>query len=241
MFALKLSLAIGLAAAVFATSPQGRAAFLARRDGTDTAAHARMAGNIQGRVIVTEAAAPAGRPAVAELGDHHRRDAVDRRRAVVYLDSAIRHAFDDLPAGVARMDQRGEQFVPRVLAITVGTFVQFPNSDTTFHNVFSLSRIRTFDLGRYPPRRTGSVKFDRAGIVPVFCDIHSHMSAYILVFSHPFFAVTETDGRYAIANVPAGSHTLRVWSELGQAEPRRIAVGERETVEADFHVGRGGA
>jgi plastocyanin len=241
MFALRLGVAIGLAAAAVAATPQGRPALTLSRDGVAAAVRGAMAGTIQGRVTVVETTAPPGRPAVAELGDHHRRDAVDRRRAVVYLDGAIRRAFEDLPAGQARMDQRGEQFVPRVLAITVGTTVQFPNSDTTFHNVFSLSRVRTFDLGRYPPRRTGSVKFDRTGIVPVFCDIHSHMSAYILVFSHPFFAVTETDGHYAIANVPAGGYTLRVWSELGQAEPRRVVVGERETVEADFHVGRGGA
>ena len=137
------------------------------------------------------------------------------------------------------MDQRGEQFVPRVLAVTVGTTVDFPNTDTIFHNVFSLARIKTFDLGRYPPRRTGSVTFDRQGIVPVFCDIHSNMSAYILVFNHPFFALTEPDGRYSILGVPPGAYTLRVWSELGTVEPRRVVVGDGEVVEMNLQVGRG--
>ena len=129
---------------------------------------------------------------------------------------APRQAFDALPVSRARMDQRGEQFVPRVLAITVGSTVDFPNSDVTFHNVFSLSAARTFDLGRYRPGRTGRSGSITPGIVSVFCDIHAHMSAFILVFNHPFFAVTDAEGRYAIADVPPGTHTLVVWSEVGQ-------------------------
>ena len=121
---------------------------------------------------------------------------MNRRRVVVYLEAAPRQAFGELPPGRARMDQRAEQFSPRVLAVTAGTTVDFPNNDRTFHNVFSLSRVRSFDLGRFAPGRTGSVRFDRPGIVPVFCDIHSHMSAFILVFSHPFFAVSDDDGQY---------------------------------------------
>ena len=84
------------------------------------------------------------------------------------------------------MDQRNETFVPHVLAITTGTTVDFPNSDRIYHNVFSLSKTAPFDLGRYAVGRSKSVRFDRPGIVRVFCDIHSHMSAFILVFSHPF-------------------------------------------------------
>ena len=181
---------------------------------------------------------PVSRPTPSDLtGSSH--PVVDRRRVVVYLESAPRRAFDDMRPGQARMDQRDEQFVPHVLAITVGTSVLFPNNDKTFHNVFSLSRARSFDLGRYRPGRTGRpIRFDRPGIVPVFCDIHTHMSAYILVFSHPFFAVSDTDGRYQIDNVPAGSYSLRVWSELGSVGPRPIVVGETGVVEANFQVTR---
>ena len=193
-------------------------------------------GIIRGLVSVA-ASAPLDRPAVSALTGHGHEPS-DRQRAVVYLKAAPREAFDDLRPGRVRMDQRGEQFTPRVLAITAGTTVEFPNSDTTFHNVFSLSRARTFDLGRYRPGRTGRVTFDRPGIVPVFCDIHSHMSAYILVFTHPFFAVTEADGRYAIPNVPPGTYTVMVWSELGQAAPRRISVADAGATEVDFQVGR---
>jgi plastocyanin len=191
---------------------------------------------LTGRVIAPPHAPAAGRPAVTALAQP-RHDPVDRSRAVVYLDSAPRRAFDELRPGRARLDQRGEQFVPRVLAITVGTVVDFPNNDVTFHNVFSLSRVRSFDLGRYPPGRTGSVRFDRPGIVPVFCDIHSHMSAYIFVFSHPFFAITDGAGRYRIDGIPPGSYTVRVWSELGDVSPRRVTLAGSGSTELNVQVG----
>ena len=100
------------------------------------------------------------------------------------------------------MDQRNETFVPHVLAIVAGTTVDFPNSDQTYHNVFSLSKTRSFDLGRYAVGRSKSVRFDRPGIVRVFCDIHSHMSAFILVFSHRYLSVVDDEGR-------TGSRTCR--------------------------------
>ena len=201
---------------------------------------AQRTGTIRGHVAVPEPAPAPARPTVSRLGASAR-PATDRRHAVVYLESAPRAAFGELPAGRARLDQRGERFIPHVLAVTVGTVVDFPNNDTTYHNVFSLSQPRTFDLGRYAPGRTGSVRFDRPGIVPVFCDIHSPMRAYILVFSHPFFDVTDDDGGYEITGVPPGDYTLRVWSELGEAPPRLVTVAAGRAAVADFAVGRNGS
>ena len=194
-------------------------------------------GTIRGRVQITSIPRAGGRPAIADLAAPVN-DPIDRRHCVVYLESAPRQAFGQLRAGHVRMDQRNETFVPHLLAVTVGTIVDFPNSDTTFHNVFSLAHGNAFDLGRYPPGHTGGRRFDVPGIVPVSCDIHSHMSAYILVFSHPFFAVTDDEGRYTIPAVPAGAYTVVVWSELGHDEPKRVAIGENETVESDFHITR---
>lgn len=195
------------------------------------------AGAIRGRVIVPDVATSPGRPLVADLGGGSH-PPIDRRRVVVYLESAPRQAFTDIRPGRARMDQRGQTFVPHVLAVTAGTVVDFPNNDKTFHNVFSLSRVRSFDLGRFAPGRTGSVRFDRPGIVPIFCDIHSHMSAYVLVFGHSYFAVSDENGRYSIENVPAGDYSLAVWSELGAAPTRRVTVATGGVVEVDFRVSR---
>lgn len=167
------------------------------------------------------------------------RDAAERRRSVVYLEEGPRGAFDELPGGRARIDQIHEQFVPRLLAVTTGTTVDFPNNDRTYHNVFSLSKPRTFDLGRYAAGRSRSVRFDRPGIVRVFCDIHSHMSAWVLVFNHPFFAVTDDDGRYVIPNVPPGTYSMAVWHETLPLARKSIDVpASGGAIEIDFTMGR---
>ena len=145
-------------------------------------------------------------------------------------------AFEPADPGHAVMDQRNETFVPHVLAITTGTTVDFPNSDRIYHNVFSLSKTRTFDLGRYAVGRSQSIRFDRPGIVRVFCDIHSHMNAFILVFNHRFFAVTDADGRYQIDNVPPGTYNVVAWNEGLASEPRAAAVPDGGSTELDFQL-----
>lgn len=197
------------------------------------------AGAIHGRVELAQP--PAGaepRPDVAALGMHTGHVPADRRRAVVYLDPAPRAAFDAREEPRARMDQRDERFVPHVLAIVAGTTVEFPNSDRTYHNVFSLSKPRAFDLGRYAAGRSKSVRFDTPGIVRVFCDIHSHMSAYILVFAHRYFAVTDADGRYRIDDVPPGTYTVVAWHEASRSGSRRVTVIDGADADADFLLQR---
>ena len=195
------------------------------------------AGTIRGRVALPAASVTTPRPMVGSL-EATPHDMPDRRRAVVYIDPAPQPALEELPAGRARMDQRNEEFIPHVLAITVGTVVDFPNDDTKFHNVFSLSRVKQFDLGRYPIGHSKPVTFDKPGIVPISCDIHTHMSAYVLVFNHPYFAVADEDGRYTISGVPTGSYTLKVWSESGQADAKTIVVAAGQTVDCDFRLDR---
>jgi plastocyanin len=194
-------------------------------------------GTIRGRVDVRrEPGVADARPAVADLGHHAPRDAPDRRRSVVYLETAPQAAFEAPRPGRATLDQNNESFVPYVLAVTVGSTVDFPNSDRVYHNVFSLSKPRRFDLGRYPRGQSRSVLFDRPGVVRVFCEIHSHMSAYILVFAHRFFAATDADGRYAIGGIPAGSYTVSVWTDGKVRESRQVSIPAGGTAEADFEV-----
>jgi plastocyanin len=200
-------------------------------------AQAAPSGSIRGRLDIRRLAVlPRPRPGVADLGGRTPPGVPDVRRGLVYLDSAPRSAFDDREPGRAVMDQRNETFVPRLLAVTTGTAVDFPNSDLTYHNVFSLSRARRFDLGRYAAGKSKSVRFDRPGIVRVFCDIHSHMSAFVVVFNHPYFRVTDVDGRYRIDNVPAGTYTIVGWYEGEARVQRSITVAPGATAELDLVV-----
>ena len=197
-------------------------------------------GTIRGRVDVRIVpAVPDRRPDVASLGMSATRSPIDRRRSVVYLETAPRPAFDTNEERHARMDQRNEQFVPHVLAIVAGTWVDFPNDDTTYHNVFSLSKAKEFNLGRYATGQSKSVRFEQPGIVRVFCEIHSHMNAFILVFAHRYFSVTDDEGRYRLENVPPGTYTVEVWNEMLRGDPPRktVTIGDAGgDVDADFAI-----
>jgi plastocyanin len=193
---------------------------------------------IRGRVELRQGSGGAtARVSVADLGMSAAHVAVDRR-SVVYLDPAPRAAFDTREEPRPRLDQRNETFVPHVLPIVAGTTVDFPNSDHTYHNVFSLSKTKTFDLGRYAVGRSKSVRFDRPGIVRVFCEIHSHMSAFILVFAHRYFALAEPDGSYRLDNVPPGTYNVMAWHETASIESRKVVVPEAGgEVEVNFSLG----
>jgi plastocyanin len=218
--------ALALVASVLAAWHQAASSVAAARPGA-----------IRGRVELRRPPTPSDRrPTVTELGTPAGRDVPDLLRSIVYLESAPRGAFETSDGGHAVMDQRNESFVPHVLAITTGTTVDFPNSDRFYHNVFSLSKPKTFDLGRYAAGHSKSIRFDRAGIVRVFCDIHSHMNAYILVFSHPFFAMTEGDGRYRIDNVPPGTYGIVAWNEGTRSDPQSVTVPDGGTAEIDFTI-----
>src|SRR5688500_1379402 len=126
----------------------------------------------------------------------------ERRHVVVYLRDARPQAVKPMRVAVRQVN---ESFTPRVVAVTIGSEVEFPNDDPIYHNVFSLSRAKNFNLGRYPKGDSRRVRFDRPGVVKVFCEIHSHMSATVMVFDHPWFAVPGEDGRCQLPAVPAGA------------------------------------
>jgi plastocyanin len=157
------------------------------------------------------------------------------RQAVVYFESPperLEHPSD----ARARMDQRNERFIPHLLAITTGTVVDFPNDDNIYHNVFSLSKTKRFDLGRYAAGHSKAVRFDQPGIVRVFCEIHSHMNAFILVFDHRFFALTDEEGRFRIDRVPPGSYKVTAWYEGVSQHSQTVTVPATGSVEANFEL-----
>jgi plastocyanin len=151
---------------------------------------------------------------------------------VVFLKDAPRHA--DLPVVRVTIAQKDESFVPRVVAITRGSWVDFPNEDPFFHNVFSLSRGANFDLGRYPRGETKSKRFTAAGLIKVYCHIHSHMTASIMVFDHPFFRVPSAEGTFTMDDVPAGTYQISAWHERIGENTSTIRVEAGRTTRVDF-------
>ena len=130
--------------------------------------------------------------------------------AVVYLEGSFPKRTS---AADAQMLQKNLTFLPTLLPVQTGTRVAFPNLDDTYHNIFSFSPAKRFDLGRYRPdeRPIPSVVFDVSGLVTVRCDIHEHMRGLILVLDTPYFAMSDGDGRFRLSGLPPGHHTLKAW------------------------------
>jgi plastocyanin len=121
--------------------------------------------------------------------------------------------------------QRNKTFEPRLLVIPAGSTVDFPNNDRWFHNVFSTSKGRQFDLGLYEGGVLRSVMFDRAGVSYLFCSIHPEMMAVVVTVDSPYFGVSDEGGRIAIDHVPPGQYLLHVWRE--NAKPQALAAMSR--------------
>ena len=157
---------------------------------------------------------------------------------VVFLKDVGRVA--DLRTTTTTIMQKDEAFVPRVIAITRGSFVDFPNADPYFHNVFSLSRGAVFDLGRYPKGVTKSRQFTSAGLVKVYCHIHSHMTASIMIFDHPYFRMPGAEGSFVIDEVPVGDHKISAWHErIGESVSSiRVDAGRITKVEFALPMGQ---
>jgi plastocyanin len=142
---------------------------------------------------------------------------------VVYIQGPVPGAA--LSTTTAEVRQKDAMFVPHVLPIMVGTTVEWPNDDPIFHNVYSKSDAKPFDLDLYKKGDPAKhVTFDKPGEVDVFCSIHARMSCIILVLENPFFAVTDPHGRFTITNVPPGKYTLVAWQERLPKDTQGITV-----------------
>jgi plastocyanin len=127
--------------------------------------------------------------------------------------------------------QKQKRFVPHVVAVPVGSTVEFPNADPIFHNAFSNFAGQPFDVGLYPPGTSQKVHFVRDGVVRVFCNIHPTMSAVIVVVRTPYIAISNKDGAFSIEGVEQGEYRVRVFHERSpdqtlQALERRITVDQ---------------
>lgn len=135
---------------------------------------------------------------------------------LVPLDATFVSATGDDPH--FRMSQKDKRFVPDLLVVPVGSYVDFPNLDPWFHNVFSLFRGKRFDLGLYQAGAEKSVRFDRAGVAYLFCNIHPEMSAVILAVNSRWYGISGTSGKISLANVPPGRYTVHVWHQDASAK-----------------------
>ena len=180
-----------------------------------------MAGTIRG-VVELSAGPGAGAAAAAPNPYPGRANSLPRGRAETMGgagETVI--VLQKLPAGMAippppaslkpMLEQKQQAFAPRVLAIQVGTSVDFPNRDPIYHNVFSVSPAKRFDLGKYAQGHSRRVRFDKPGVINVYCDIHSDMAAWIYVVPHHVFAQANAAGRFALPELPAGTYTLKAW------------------------------
>ncbi len=153
--------------------------------------------------------------------------------AVVYLEGSFAPAG---PPPTTRMAQKDMAFLPMLLPVQTGTRVEFPNLDDMYHNIFSYSPAKRFDLGRYrsDERPVPSVLFYVPGLVVLRCDIHEHMRGLILVLASPYFVVTDDEGRYRLRGLPAGHHTLKVWLDSRTTLERPVDLQDGVTLHLDL-------
>lgn len=214
----------------------------------EPAAAQSSGGTVEGSVTLSRALAPrrprfriysdAGKGATppstpaADLRDEY-------ANVVLYLELDDSRA---LAAGPARhperpsITQKDERFIPHVLPIVQGTTVDFPNEDEFFHNVFSLSGPRRFDLPKYPAGSSRSVTFPKTGVVNVFCHIHADMSAVILVLDNPYYTAPAENGRFALAGVPPGDYVLVAWHERIKPIRQKVRITAGGTTTVNFNI-----
>jgi len=153
--------------------------------------------------------------------------------AVVYLEGAFPRPAS-LPT--KQVAQKDLTFVPALLPVPVGTKVEFPNLDDTYHNIFSYSPVKRFDLGRYraEERPIPTQVFDKLGLVTLRCDIHEHMRGLILVLNTPYFVMTDTDGHFRLSGLPAGRYTLKAWIDSRTTREKPVELKNGQTLHIDF-------
>jgi plastocyanin len=150
-----------------------------------------------------------------------------RGHSVVYVDAIASKTFP-APKEHPVMDQKGLMFVPHIMAVQQGTTVEFLNSDSVQHNVFwpdiSGDKKAGHNLGTWPKGERRPYTFDKPGVVPLLCNVHPDMSAYLIVSPTPYFAETDDSGNYKIKDVPDGSYTVTAWHEGAKSQSKAVTV-----------------
>ena len=173
-----------------------------------------------------------------KLGNDAEKDPLvfERSRVVVYLEGAgpaNEAAADKSSVEVQQLDRR---FVPDLVVIPAGTTVSFPNMDPIFHNIYSLSKAKTFDLGAYDKGQTRKVTFNKPGIVEVYCHLHPNMASTVIVTPNRWYARPDKDGHYQIPDVPPGQYTVVAWHKSAGFFRSTVVVSAGHEAAADFFI-----
>ena len=200
-----------------------------------------LSSEIGGRILITKALTkkrvtlPAYqmRSAALPLRKVEGKAANEFERLAIFLEDPGLKQADPVQAEVV---QENLHFLPDFLVVPLGSTVSFPNSDPVFHNVFSLSKVREFDLGYYPAGQTRKVTFNQPGIVQVYCHLHSHMNAAILVAPNAWYTRPRSDGTFSLSEVPPGVHTVVVWHKSAGFFKRTVQLTSSGAETLDFTI-----
>jgi len=179
------------------------------------------------------------RGATVQLGKDTQTDplAFERSRVVIYLEgSAPASVVPASAASVPQVAQLDRRFSPDLLVISAGSTVSFPNMDPIFHNIFSLSKAKSFDLGSYDQGQSRKVMFPRAGIVDVYCHLHPNMEATIVVTPNRWYARVDGSGQFRIPDVPPGEYTVVAWHKFAGFFRKSITIQTGHDAVADFFI-----
>jgi plastocyanin len=200
-----------------------------------------LAGEISGRILITKTLTkkrvtlPAYqmRSAALPASKQEGKAANELDRLAIFLEDPGLKKMDPVQAEIV---QENVHFLPDFLVLPVGSTVSFPNSDPVFHNVFSLSKAREFDLGYYPAGQTRKVTFDHAGVVQVYCHLHPQMNAAILVVPNAWYTRPKPDGTFSFSDVPSGVQTVVVWHKSAGFFKRKVELTATGTGTIDFTI-----
>jgi hemoglobin len=219
-------------AAVFRAGAPPRVAGALKKLPADTAAQPRIVGG-------SETDDPDKRPAAGSLHGAIKIDGKTPSGLGVVMLWPEKGAKKRVPKQRV-IEQRGKTFAPHVMAVPVGSTVSFPNFDPIFHNVFSLSKAKAFDLGMYKNGETRDVKLEKPGIVRLGCNLHANMSAYLVVVDAPHYVIVEDDGSYSFKSLAPGKYRVQAWNEQSGEPAMTTVTIKAGTNESDIELKGGG-
>jgi len=187
--------------------------------------------SVEGVVALPPAAPPPLTSPRYPLAANYAVEEPDAPAAIVFLDGT----GDTPQPRRASLGQHGYQFRPGIIAVTPGSVIAFPNLDDEYHSVFSYSKARRFDLGRYrKEEKPAEVSFDTPGVVRLYCEIHDHMRGTILVLDTPYFTTTDAQGRFRLTGLPAGRFVLKAWIDENDVRELPVELRDGAVAQADF-------